>query len=190
MNKERELLRRALECWNALGVIKDYDDDEGMDMFDVIEEIRTYLSTPSDDAEEPTKIEIEAEREDIDWQSNEGAVYLFAGWLTTRDTIISCGRTENAAPMAEAIKEYKAEWPERFTKPAEPEADHFCDSNCTWLDHHPQCIRANPVARKPLTEEEIDKEIATNDNHWLTDLGCFSAGVRFAEKYHGIANEP
>jgi hypothetical protein len=43
--------------------------------------------------------------------------------------------------------------------------------------------------RKPITEEEIDEEIATNDDYWLTDLGCFSAGVRFAEKHHGITNE-
>jgi hypothetical protein len=22
-------------------------------------------------------------------------------------------------------------------------ADHFCDGHCTWLDHHPDCVRAD-----------------------------------------------
>jgi hypothetical protein len=24
----------------------------------------------------------------------------------------------------------------------QPEQDQFCDSHCTWLDHHPECVRA------------------------------------------------
>ena len=111
-DKSHELLEAALDHLHGMN---SYEDCL------LKNRIRAYLSNTSNDAEEPTKIKIAAEREDIDWQSNEGAVYLFAGWLTTRDTVISCGRTENASPMAEAIKEYKAEWPERFTKLAEPE---------------------------------------------------------------------
>jgi hypothetical protein len=34
------------------------------------------------------------------------------------------------------------------------EVESFCDSNCTWLDHNPQCIKADP-ARKPITPEAV-----------------------------------
>jgi hypothetical protein len=44
MSKDRELLKRALDAW----------DRPASDKFSVIfEEVRAYLSTPSDDAEEP-----------------------------------------------------------------------------------------------------------------------------------------
>ena len=45
MNKERELLRQALEAW-------DNEDDVTL-IHEVLEEIRTYLSTPSDEAKKP-----------------------------------------------------------------------------------------------------------------------------------------
>ena len=35
-------------------------------------------------------------------------------------------------------------------------AESFCDNNCTWLDHHQQCIRAAPAARKPMTTSGKD----------------------------------
>jgi hypothetical protein len=43
----------------------------------------------------------------------------------------------------DAIKEALAE--------SEP-WEKFCDSNCVWTDHHPDCELAQ---RKPLTDEEI-----------------------------------
>jgi hypothetical protein len=45
MTKERELLRRALEDWDFSDKLETLDP--------IFEDIRTYLSTPSDDAEEP-----------------------------------------------------------------------------------------------------------------------------------------
>jgi len=45
--------------------------------------------------------------------------------------------------MEDAIKEALAQ-PEPWEK--------FCDSNCVWTDHHPDCKLAQ---RKPLTDEEI-----------------------------------
>ena len=45
MTKERELLRRALEDWDFSDKFETLDP--------IFEEIRTYLSTPSDDAEGP-----------------------------------------------------------------------------------------------------------------------------------------
>jgi hypothetical protein len=136
-------------------------------------------------AAEP-EAEPESERQDIDWQSNEGAVYLFAGWLTTRDAVISCGITENAAPMAKAIKEYEAEWPERFTKPAASEADEPTDIPTIAYQlgyQEGKKTRPSPATRKPMTEEEIDEEIATNEHYCERS---FAEGVRWAEKHHGI----
>jgi hypothetical protein len=43
MNKERELLRRVLEEWD--------EDEDGSLTRALVADIRTYLSTPSDDAE-------------------------------------------------------------------------------------------------------------------------------------------
>jgi hypothetical protein len=35
----------------------------------------------------------------------------------------------------------------------EPPEDRFCDANCTWLDHHPQCVRAESAATQPTENE-------------------------------------
>jgi hypothetical protein len=35
-----------------------------------------------------------------------GAIYSFAGWLTTRETKLVCSEKHNASPMAEAVKEF------------------------------------------------------------------------------------
>jgi len=37
---------------------------------------------------------------------------------------------------------------------AQPEQEKFCDSHCTWLDHHPDCVRAEQPQRT-LTDEVI-----------------------------------
>ena len=39
-------------------------------------------------------------------------------------------------------------------------------------------------SRKPMTEEEIDEEIATNEHYCERS---FAEGIRFAEKHHGIS---
>jgi len=209
MSKERELLRRALEAldiWSEYKATNLNEDKTEILSTNLKIEIRAFLAAESE--AEPTKIKIEAERQDIDWQSNEGAVYLFAGWLTTRDKVISCGRTENASPMAEAIKEYKAEYPERFGNPTEPESDEPVawyhpsgdgyDSNfrdhevvkaCTgnpWTGWIPLYIRPES-ARKPMSLDECLKrwEVAKM-MYGFTDNSTFIAGVRFAEKHHGI----
>ena len=208
MSNATELLRRALEAY-------DHKEEPYFErLHHAFEDIRAYLAAepevePFADSipkgvlkwnpeAEPTKIEIEAERQDIDWQSNEGAVYLFAGWLTTRDKVISCGRTENAAPMAEAIKEYKAEWPKRFTKPAEKEAepvfirpDHLalarkspflCQVGPVQVaDFIPIYTRPEP-ARKPMTEEELE-------NLFKECHGNFEKVVQAIEKHHGIGGD-
>ena len=41
-------------------------------------------------------------------------IYDFAGWLTTRDGVMTVGRTSEAWQMAEAVGEYLRTFPERF----------------------------------------------------------------------------
>ena len=90
-----------------------------------------------------------------------------------------------------------------------PQEDHFCDTHCTWADHAPGCVRAEPVRgpetrrcprcwepmfgpqRKPLTEEEIrdllEAEFLGRDGKrsWDDDLQVF----RLAERAHKIGGE-
>ena len=59
--------------------------------------------------------------------------------------------------------------------------ENFCDLNCVWTDHHPDCKLAQ---RKPLTDEEIRKA-----NHHMVDGAydySFKQGVKWAEYKHGI----
>ena len=48
-------------------------------------------------------------------------IYDFAGWLTTRPGVMPVGSSSNAAPMAEAVKEYIETYPERFDAEGENE---------------------------------------------------------------------
>jgi hypothetical protein len=98
------------------------------------------------------------------WESNEEEIYLFAGWLTSRDKNISCGATEDASPMAEAIKEYKETYPERFKK--------------------------SETERKPLSPEKriegyIEYENCMGEGHLLS----FVSGIAFAEEQHNIGHK-
>lgn len=62
-----------------------------------------------------------------------------------------------------------------------------------WMDNFAYAIdealeeKNNPPTKtapmKPMTEEEIDEEIATNEHYCERS---FAEGVRFAEKHHGI----
>jgi hypothetical protein len=107
---------------------------------------------------------------------------------------------------------------------AQPD-ESFCDSHCTWHNHHPDCFMARtvqgPVAwlrqrdntvavndgglfgsdwtplytappqRKPLTEDDIElayREIwrDLSDGFSHTSAEWIEAGIRYAEKVHGI----
>ena len=47
-----------------------------------------------------------------------------------------------------------------MAQPAQQNVDRFCDSNCTWSDHHPDCKLTQPApAQEPspiplITDEE------------------------------------
>ena len=63
---------------------------------------------------------------------------------------------------------------------AQPEPwEKFCDSNCVWTDHHPDCKMAQ---RKPLTDEEIGA-ILEGVNAYGTRLYTFARAIEAA---HGI----
>ena len=57
-----------------------------------------------------------------------------------------CPHVEKQKQVYEAIKAALEAKNEPWEK--------FCDSNCVWTDHHPDCKLAQ---RKPLTDEEIRK---------------------------------
>ena len=60
--------------------------------------------------------------------------------------------------------------------------EKFCDSNCVWTDHHPDCKLAQ---RKPLTDEEIGA-ILEGVNAYGTRLYTFARSIEAA---HGIKGE-
>jgi hypothetical protein len=95
--------------------------------------------------------------------------------------------------MADAIKEYEAEWPERFTKPAASEADEPTDIPTIAYQLGYQAgkkTRPEP-ARKPMTEEELRKAfLSTNTAEPLCEgwpgLERFARAI---EKHHGIGGD-
>ena len=59
---------------------------------------------------------------------------------------------------------------------AQPEPwEKFCDSNCVWTDHHPDCKLAE---RKPLTDEEVNKLV--DDEDWYNDPYGFVRAIEAA----------
>ena len=64
---------------------------------------------------------------------------------------------------------------------AQPEPwEKFCDSNCVWTDHHPDCKLAQ---RKPLTDEEIAETLT---GYRLSDAIDITRAIEAA---HGIKGE-
>jgi hypothetical protein len=69
--------------------------------------------------------------------------------------------------------------------------EKFCDSNCVWTDHHPDCKLAE---RLPLTDERIAKEVEAELTHYWNGEYIDTTGARdqltaFAraiEAAHGI----
>jgi hypothetical protein len=75
---------------------------------------------------------------------------------------------------------------------AQPEK--FCDANCTWRDHHPDCALAQPEQepvtwrydytrlpqRKPLTDKEVYALVDATLEHGRCAL------ARAIERAHGI----
>lgn len=65
---------------------------------------------------------------------------------------------------------------------AQPEPwEKFCDSNCVWTDHHPDCKLAQ---RLPLTDEEIYDMY--NEPRSDAEMIAFARAIEAA---HGIKGE-
>ena len=60
--------------------------------------------------------------------------------------------------------------------------EKFCDSNCVWTDHHPDCKLAQ---RKPLTDEEALELWNKHEKHWRFENNVL-AFARAIEAAHGI----
>ena len=64
---------------------------------------------------------------------------------------------------------------------AQPEPwEKFCDSNCVWTDHHPNCKLAQ---RKPLTDQEIAETLT---GYRLSDAIDITRAIEAA---HGIKGQ-
>ena len=61
-------------------------------------------------------------------------------WVKFPDSYIGVYTNEQVAELFELLPKESEPW------------EKFCDSNCVWTDHHPDCKLAQ---RKPLTDEEI-----------------------------------
>lgn len=64
--------------------------------------------------------------------------------------------------------------------------EKFCDSNCVWTDHHPDCKLAE---RKPLTDEE-KQAMWERTKVYLTPKRSYFQGIADSEVAHGIKVEP
>lgn len=168
MTKERELLRRALDRIDWV-----YPSDIALK-----HEIRAFLSTHSDDAEEPVYLARRKGLEDFftctkDRYDELSALDLF------ETKIAYLHPPKPAEPEAETIETLKAE---NFKL-----ASGQCTEGGPWGDEGgtPYCKYA---ARKPMMEEEINKayQIRFGEHNFVAD---FWEGVRFAEKHHGIGGD-
>jgi hypothetical protein len=64
--------------------------------------------------------------------------------------------------------------------------EKFCDSNCVWTDHHPDCKLAQ---RKPLTDELLRKTHHEDQFGLFCDYDEFEQIARAIEASHGIGGE-
>ena len=83
------------------------------------------------------------------------------------NTLASLKHKKTVGPIESAMSNTTQSQPETWEK--------FCDSNCVWTDHHPDCKLAQ---RKPLSDEEIKMMIPDGDE-WKYGVG-FSEAIAFA----------
>jgi hypothetical protein len=193
MTKERELLRRAL-------------DDLELQVGRSLDEIRAYLNqseiptgcTPSDDAEEPVYLARRKGLDDFFTCSKDRYDELSA--LDLFETKIAFLHPPRPAePEAEPVAwPVDREWLRTVLRFAEKNPDYFYDVEPGFIsldsgdtDTIITALNksASPAARKPMTEEEIDKTMepwqsrmdVRSDARWGAG---FKAGIRYAEKHH------
>ena len=85
------------------------------------------------------------------------------------NTLASLKHKKTVGPIESAMSNTTQSQPETWEK--------FCDSNCVWTDHHPDCKLAE---RKPLTDEEIAETLT---GYRLSDAIDITRAIEAA---HGI----
>ena len=121
-----------------------------------------------------------------------GAIFDFAGYLTTRPSVIEVGSPANASPIADLVKEFSKlrglsladaavlswqEWLKSASQQPQIEQErcHLCD--CTgdihgrdgeWRGECPYC-RPQPK-REPLTDEQIEKICPSFDDPMRSEM--------------------
>lgn len=105
-----------------------------------------------------------------------GAIYDFAGYLTTRNPAISVGATKNAAPIVEHI----TTWAELHGLQLD-DADVY-----SWHFH----LHNKPIKRKPMTEDEI-ADIWNTHCDAMRNVSIEDAEdiARAIEQSHGIGEQ-
>lgn len=83
---------------------------------------------------------------------------------------------------------------DRFVK-----QEHFCDTHCVWTNHHSDCALAQPEPVIPFSvnpdKDDKRKPLPLSDDEIkcikpiCADFVSFRAGVRHAEREHGIGGE-
>jgi hypothetical protein len=196
MSNATDLLRRALDCidWHCPQVTE------------LREKIRTYLSNPSDDAEEP-----------VAWMREDGVIgnYNPSDYgYGTKVFPLYLHPPKPAEPEAEYDLSQVIPLTHRKAKGiikdrgyhvtgfvlSRPDGDKsIVDMSAVrWLTGkeffemmHPPVVSptAEPAARKPMTEMEVGEEILRNADEWSKNFANgFVFGIRYAEKHHDITN--
>jgi hypothetical protein len=152
MTKERELLRRVqafLDKGDLTG--------EALRLSIAVDE---FLSTPSDDADEP-----------VAWKS------------LTDEELREIEKVFHAERVRTSDEEYLVIYPADYW-----DWQRAIEKAMREKNHPPK--PAEPAARKPLNGDQILEGFnATGFTNTDYRLRCFIEGVRFAEKHHGITNE-
>jgi len=205
MTKERELLRRALEDWDFSDKFETLDP--------IFEEIRTYLSTTSDDAEEPVEFKfIPTGKELLRYHPDEDCIETkveFANYPAGSKFYPPKPAEPEAEPVAwfdgEPPKPYGREWfiaettygdkvvlkalPDDYSYDYKTADETYikADKIKRWMQFPDSnyCPPNPSPTRKPMTEEEISKLFPTMPTEY--EAG-FREGIRFAEKHHGITD--
>jgi len=176
MTKERELLRRAYELLDRRGQVENFDKRQQL-----LFEIHTYFSTPSDDADEP-------EAEPVLYIKDKELLYIqvLKQEGLAQEWKSNLGFVKEAGDVGLYLHP-----PKPAESAAEPVA-WIVDGYLKWKasmrpeDCVPLYTRPEP-ARKPMTSEEMMKQYEIDKEYFGESvMRAFYNGIRFAEKHHGI----
>jgi hypothetical protein len=192
MSAATELLRRALD------VMSYWSESKATDL---MVEIRTYLSNPSDDAEEPVAIIEEADYgcwgQILPDKSVRLGQFLYLHppkpaepeaepvYVNAPSNVALNDVPETDFGMTEPVAWVHCKGDYRVIK-SWSITDDYRDRGWTQYPLYLHPPRPEP-SRKPMTKEEIWNGCEKTNSGWFPR--SFAAGVRWAEKHHGISEE-